>query len=81
MTTYKITANEDCHYCHGSGTVYDSVPYGSTTADMPSTCGCVEEQVPEEFNDFTDEIEVIPSRHFVSTGWAGGDGPEFEYDN
>ena len=56
---YKVTANPNCKYCHGSGTVYDTVPYGSTTASLPSNCNCVEEQLPEEFDDQVDEVEVV----------------------
>ena len=37
-------ADPHCPYCHGSGTVYDSVDYGSTTVQMPSTCDCVEDE-------------------------------------
>ena len=33
--------NPDCSYCHGTGTVYDSVPYGSTNVSMPSECECM----------------------------------------
>ena len=36
-------ADPHCGYCHGTGTVYDSVDYGSTTVQMPSTCDCVED--------------------------------------
>jgi hypothetical protein len=36
-------ADPKCPYCHGTGTVYDSVDYGSTTVQMPSTCDCVED--------------------------------------
>ena len=68
---YKVTPNPGCKHCRGSGTVYDTVPYGSTTAQMPSDCSCIEEQLPEEFDEMVDEIEII------STAWAGGDGPEY----
>lgn len=74
MTTYKITAPETCSSCHGSGTVTEYHPWGSTVAAENLTCDCVLEQLPEEFEDYKDEIEVI------ETGWQGGDGPEFEYE-
>lgn len=69
---YKITPLADCKACHGSGTVYDIVDYGSTTAELPSGCSCVDEQLPEEFDDSIDEIEI------VDNSWQGGDGPEFD---
>lgn len=75
MTTYKITADSNCKFCHGSGTVTEYHPYGSTVAAENLTCDCVTEQLTEEFNDYTDEIEVI------QTNWQGSDGPEFEYDD
>ena len=31
---------ETCDYCNNTGTVYDSVDYGSTTVSMPSNCDC-----------------------------------------
>mgnify|MGYP001559827448 FL=1 len=73
---YKITAVFTCKFCHGSGTVYDTVPYGSTTAQMPSDCDCVKQQLPEEFDYLVDEVEIVE---------VGGpivrEGPEFEYDD
>ncbi len=73
---YKIAADPNCKACYGSGTVYDTVPYGSTTAQMPSTCSCVEEQLPEGFNDMVDEVKVEEAMEPVVK-----DGPEFEYDD
>lgn len=35
-------ADPKCPHCHGTGTVYDMVDYGSTTVPMPSMCDCVE---------------------------------------
>ena len=76
MITHKITPNPNCKFCHGSGTVYDIVDYGSTTASMPSDCGCVDEQLPEDFDYLTDEVEIVqPDRMIVR------DAPEFEYDD
>jgi hypothetical protein len=51
----QIKPNVDCPHCHGWGTVYDTVDYGSTTAQLPSFCGCVEDQT----DDDTDEIELV----------------------
>lgn len=68
---YKITPLADCRYCHGSGIVYDIVPYGSTTASMPSDCGCIWEQVPY-FNDDEDDIEIVQLQIIAR------DGPEFD---
>ena len=74
MTIYKITPNPNCSFCHGSGTVYDIVPYGSTTASMPSNCVCIDEQLPEDFDCMFDEIEIV---QLV----AVQDSPKFEYDD
>ncbi len=49
-----ITPKSDCPDCFGTGEVYDTVPYGSTTAQLPSFCSCVEEQADED----TDEIMI-----------------------
>ena len=45
----------DCEFCHGEGTVYDPVDYGSTTVQMSSFCNCVEEQADEN----TEEIVLV----------------------
>ena len=50
----RIKPRPDCPSCFGEGTVYDTVDYGSTTAQLPSNCACVEEQADED----TDEIEI-----------------------
>ena len=55
MIKQQIKPNPECSQCHGWGTVYDTVDYGSTTAQLPSFCACVEEQADED----TDEIELI----------------------
>ena len=57
---YSIRPDPSCKACHGEGTVYDTVDYGSTTAQLPSWCECVERQIPETFDDRTDEIVIIP---------------------
>lgn len=36
---------ENCPLCHGSGTLYDWVPYGSGDVQMPTGCDCVAEQM------------------------------------
>ena len=46
-----LRPSESCSYCHGSGTVYDTVPWGSTTAQMPSTCECVHDSAPADATD------------------------------
>lgn len=58
-----ITPKLDCRYCHGTGEVYDSVPYGSGGAMLPSFCGCVEEQADED----TDEIVLSPAFAVVNS--------------
>lgn len=49
-----IKPDPNCTFCHGEGTVYDTVDYGSTTAQLPSYCDCVESQADED----TDDIEI-----------------------
>ncbi len=34
-------ADPACPMCHGTGVVYDTVDYGSTTTQLPSVCECV----------------------------------------
>lgn len=55
MTTLRITAKADCGACHGEGTVYDTVDWWGASASMPSICGCIEEQIPE---DAPDDVSV-----------------------
>jgi hypothetical protein len=50
-----IKPDPNCALCHGNGEVYDTVDYGSTTAQLPSFCDCVEMQALED----TDDIEII----------------------
>ena len=52
----RITPDPNCEFCHGEGTVYDSVTYGSTNWGMPSTCECVEMQTEHEDS----EIVIVP---------------------
>jgi hypothetical protein len=76
MTTYTITPEPACPYCHGSGTVYDTVDYGSTTAQLESWCNCVEVQIPGDYDDRIDEIEIAPASQpepeytILSIQWA-----------
>lgn len=56
---YKIIPVAGCKDCHGTGEVADWVDYGSTTVPMYSTCWCVDDQLPEEFDCMHDEIELV----------------------
>lgn len=71
---YKIIPVSNCKYCHGTGEVAEHHPYGSTYATEYLTCDCVLEQLPEDYEDGKDEIEI----HCI--GIEASDGPEFEYD-
>lgn len=53
---YIVEAKENCHYCGGSGFVTDWVPYGSTNVPMETECGCVEDNLPDDFDDDSDEV-------------------------
>ena len=44
----ELKADKNCKFCHGSGTVYDWVPYGSTNVSMPSDCECVFDSATDE---------------------------------
>ena len=55
----KIKPDLHCEYCHGSGEVYDSVPYGMGNTLMASWCSCVEEQVDQD----TDDIQLDLSEY------------------
>lgn len=55
----QLTPRPNCIYCHGTGKVYDTVDYGSTTAQLESLCSCIEAQIPESFDDRTYEIEIV----------------------
>jgi len=46
----------DCPYCYGTGTVYDSVPYGSTNVPMDTECECVEYECAHRQNGTLDFI-------------------------
>lgn len=70
MTIYKITPEANCKFCHGRGDVAEHHPWGSTFATEYLTCECVLDQLPEEFDDYRDTIEIEPN---------GPDEPEFEY--
>lgn len=38
---------EDCGMCHGTGVVYDWVPYGMGNVRMPTGCECCDDDEPE----------------------------------
>jgi len=40
LSKIVVYPNPDCALCHGTGTVYDSVPWGNGSTSMPSTCEC-----------------------------------------
>lgn len=54
-----IRPDSNCKYCHGTGIVYDSVDYGSTTASLPSFCDCVENQVLEDTDEIVLEDDLV----------------------
>jgi hypothetical protein len=62
----KIKPNPNCTTCHGVGEVYDSVPYGSTTAQLVSFCGCVESQIPEDYDGDIELDYGITSDEFAN---------------
>ena len=43
-TMPSFDGKEDCPLCHGTGTLYDWVPYGMGNVQMPTGCDCVAEQ-------------------------------------
>lgn len=45
----------DCSRCHGSGTLYDWVPYGNGDVRMAIDCYCVAEQI----DAFQDELDAL----------------------
>jgi len=55
----KITPKPDCPDCNGTGEIYDyvPVPFGVGNCAMPSLCWCIEEQIPEDYED--EEIEIV----------------------
>lgn len=77
MTVYQITPISNCKVCHGTGLVTEYHPYGSTVAAEYLTCDCVLEQLPEDFDDYTDEVDITAEY----AGIIVNDGPEFEYDD
>lgn len=51
MKTYKVTLDENCKLCHGTGEVNDRV-------DCGELCSCVTEQIPEKFVDMSVKLEL-----------------------
>ena len=58
-------ADPTCKFCRGTGVVYDTVDYGSTTAQMPSTCECVEDVEDADSANWEPVIDYEPRR----AGW------------
>ena len=54
----RVTPIPGCKGCNGTGEVIDWVPYGNTNVAMPSTCDCVNEQIPEDKWDW--HVEIVP---------------------
>lgn len=58
----QITPNPECKACHGIGKVKgDSVPvpFGIGNCSLPdSYCDCVYDQIPDEGEEFDDEIDI-----------------------
>ena len=63
-----IKPKPDCEFCYGDGMVYDSVPYGSTSALLPSFCECVEAQANEDDEIVLDLTEDEPDPPYDHTG-------------
>ena len=61
----KIKPDPECKYCHGM--VYDIVDFGSTTAMLPSFCGCIEEQIPEGYDGILRSFPMILRRSIYSS--------------
>ena len=56
---YNVEAKVSCKYCHGSGAVTDYVPYGSTSVPMQTTCDCFVDNLPDDFDDDWDEVDMV----------------------
>lgn len=56
-----VQAKENCRDCHGSGETYDwvPVPFGNGNCQMPVSCGCWEDDVPEDYDERFDELIVL----------------------
>jgi len=55
--TLYIIPDQKCKFCQGYGLVYDTVPYGSGSASLPSLCNCIEAQIPADCDDW--EVEIV----------------------
>jgi len=47
----KIKPDPNCAMCKGTGEVFDWVDYGSTQVKLPSLCDCVQDQIPDDFDE------------------------------
>lgn len=59
----EVIADPHCPECHGTGIVFDWVPYGSTNVRMESGCDCVHPRYAfhwPRFNDPSYEQVFIP---------------------
>lgn len=72
MEKHELTlyAKPDCPRCDGTGTIYNIVPYGSTTATETLDCDCPFEELDEELLDAIDageiEITILPAPQWGS---------------
>lgn len=57
MTTQRITPQAGCRWCKGRGIVYQSHPWGSTTATEELFCECVLDQIEDDDADIIIEQE------------------------
>lgn len=59
MTTYYIKPISGCRYCHGKGVFGQTSEYWGGTATEWLLCDCVLDQLPEEFNDKKDSVQLL----------------------
>jgi hypothetical protein len=73
-----ITPIHDCNACKGGGMLPgDSVPYGSTTAQLPDDyCDCVIEQLPDDSEDYDIIIRLDDK---VAERWEAAAKAEAEF--
>lgn len=74
-------ADPTCTACYGTGTVYDSVDYGSTTVMMPSICECVDGDDDTEFcNEFERYLAAIAAERIDNPTYWPDEDCEDDYD-